>query len=65
MVLRDSSVELVSYCCPAVCNYQDQKIKCKVNSKKKQTSDDQSSDLLLHGRSMTAARIAVLRKSSQ
>lgn len=34
IVLQDSSVELVYYCCPAVCNYQDQKIKCKVNSKK-------------------------------
>ena len=33
-ILQDSSVELVYYSCPAICNYQDQKIKCKVNSKK-------------------------------
>lgn len=39
---------------PSCMHYQDQKIKCSVNCVE-YTSDDQSSDLLLHGRSMTTS----------
>jgi len=49
-ILQDSSVELVYYSCPAICNYQDQKIKMQSKQQKeKQTSDDQSSDLCCTG----------------